>query len=311
MDLLLEVKICYARYPMELPDFQSVLNFFHNGNALFDQTNKIILLEDKVRDPYFQIRYQIDRIISKAVQKKSLQMYYQPIYDVKKKCFTHAEAFVRLVDEDYGIIMPDKFIHYAESSGSIHQIGDSVLDMVCRFISKDEYKSLGFERMAINLLPAQIIENDLCDKIDAVLAKYGLSPETVSFDITENKIVSSNQLRESNIQNISRKGISFSLDDYGDVFADFKSLIHLPIDIVKIDGSFVRGYKDERMKIVINSTINLLKKMDKKILMEGIENEDEAEYFISLGCDYLQGFYYGRPLPADLFLSVLKDGQNE
>lgn len=306
INFMIDFKICYLRCPEDLKDFDSVINFERNMLHILMETNSLIYLEEISDSRDFQIHHQIDHIIQKGISNNNFEMYYQPIYDIEKKQFVSAEALIRLKDDELGFISPAVFIPAAEKSGTIHQIGDFVLEDVISFISKNSIDYYGLEYIELNLSVAQCIESNLSEKILKLLEKYTVSPDQINLEITETSQNVNFEIIEKNINSLAQSGISFSLDDYGTGYSNILRITKLPLHIIKLDKSFVDDLERPGMKTIIKETIAMLKKMNKKILIEGVETYEDFDYFRAAGCDYVQGYYFSKPLNRDEFFRFLE-----
>ncbi len=306
INVMLDFKICFIRCPEDLKDYDSVLNFERNMLQILLESNTLIYLEEVSESKDFQIHHQIDHIIQKGIKNNSFEMFYQPIYDIEKKQFVSAEALIRLKDEELGFISPGVFIPAAEKTGTIHQIGDFVLEDVISFIAKNSIDYYGLEYIELNLSVAQCIENNLSEKILDLLQKYSVSPSQINLEITETSQNINFEIIEKNINLLAQNGISFSLDDYGTGYSNILRITKLPLHIIKLDKSFVDDLERPGMKTIIKETIDMLKKMNKKILIEGVETYEDFDYFRSAGCDYVQGYYFSKPLNRDEFFRFLE-----
>lgn len=298
--------ICITRCPEDAKDFNALMSF---GSDFYQKTSEprgVMLASELFRQEKFDMVNSIDSIIDRALEKGSFSVYYQPIYSVEKKRFTSAEALLRLIDEKYGFVPPDLFISAAEKSGAIHRIGDFVLDEVCGFIASDEFKKLGVDYIEINLSVAQCMKPDLADKVLQTLEKYGLSADKINLEITETAMSFGQTIMQNNLDRLSGAGVSFSLDDYGTGYSNMKRVVQLPLKIVKLDKSFVDELDNPKMWIVLRNTIKMLKDMDMEIVVEGIENQSMADRFSALSCDFIQGYFYSRPIPKDEYINFVR-----
>ena len=254
-----------------------------------------------------KVKSDMDMVISRGIKNRNFEMYYQPIYSIKEDKYVSAEALIRLNDEVYGFVSPALFIPAAEESGAIHEIGDYVIEDVCRFVGSEEFRDSGLEYVEINLSVAQCIESDLYEKIDSCMQKYGVRPDQINLEITETAVDYDPETTDRNIDKLAGSGIPFSLDDYGTGYSNIKRVVSLPLSIVKLDKTLVDEMDTPLMWIVISNTVRMLKRMGKKILVEGIEDKRSFMKFMDIGCDYIQGFYFSKPLPKDEFLKFLSD----
>lgn len=252
---------------------------------------------------------EILRLIDNAVKTQGFEVYYQPIYDVNSGKFHSAEALIRLKNESGNFISPEEFIPIAEKNGRIESIGAFVFREVCRFMRDTELASYGVRYVEINLSPEQCREMAITDQVISIMKEYGVQPSQLNLEITETaQMENGGMVRLGEIMSrLHKENLTFSLDDFGSGFAAINYLIRFPVDIVKIDKEILwHAMKDETSMIVLKSTIQMIKEIGRKIVVEGIETKEMAQLLIENGCDYLQGYYYSKPIPGDRYLEFLK-----
>lgn len=308
MDINLQVNLCVLRCPEDLNDFQSIFAF-SNEFEEYGKAGRVLYAEDMLKDGRYIIK-DLEGIIDNALDNQRLSVYYQPIYSVKEKRFASAEALLRLDDEEYGHISPELFIPVAEKNGVIHRIGTMVLEEVCRFIASEEFQELGLEYVEVNLSVAQCMRNNLAKEILQLLEKYKVRPDQINLEITETAAVNSQNIMIENIRTLSAAGIPFSLDDYGTGYSNIGRMVSLPLNIIKLDKSFTDLEKNPRMEIVVRNTVRMIKDMDMKVVVEGIETEELVKQFSEMECEYIQGYFYSKPLPREEFVRFLKQAAN-
>lgn len=309
MDINLQVNLCVLRCPEDLDDFQSIFAF-SNEFEEYGKAGKVLYAEDLLKDGRYIIK-DLEDIIDNALDNQRLSVYYQPIYSVEEQRFTSAEALLRLDDEEYGHISPELFIPVAEKNGVIHRIGTMVLEEVCRFIASDEFKELGMDYIEVNLSVAQCMRNNLAKEILQLMEKYHVSPSQINLEITETAAAHSQNIMSQNIHVLAAAGIPFSLDDFGIGYSNMRRVASLPLHIVKLDKTFTELDENPRMEIVVRNTIKMIKDMDMKIVVEGIETEKLVRRFSELKCEYIQGYYFSKPLPREEFVSFLRQASNK
>lgn len=308
----LETRICVIRYPEDVSNYEYLLYLSKTFYKILEPDTKPQWFRDYSSDRNFIIRNHIEQIVDRAINEKLFEIYYQPIYSVKKQKYTCAEALVRLNDPEYGVIPSALFIDYAERTNKIHIIGDFVLQKVCEFIASKEGRSLELESIEVNMSVTQCFETDLITKVRNLLDLYKISSNQLRFEITENAASFNPQIVEKNIKALNRMGINFSLDDYGTGFSNIKKLISLPFDVVKINKEFIDEIENTVSESLVDDMIHMLKSLGKQILIEGIESHERAELFVNLkceddiACDYLQGYYFSKPLPQSEFVKFMK-----
>ncbi|MCR4742127.1 MAG: EAL domain-containing protein [Treponema sp.] len=305
-NLRFDFLITLARCPQDFNNYEQVLNFSMKFDSIINKKNTITYYSKEALNRFFVIENNLDVIIKNAVIKNHFQMYYQPIYSIEKMRFNSAEALIRLIDDKYGFIPPGIFIPAAEDSGAIHKIGDYIFNEVFRFISSIDFEGLGLDYIELNLSVAQSIEPELPSKVLRLLNKYNIDPSKINIEITETSADEISGVSDKNIRELSESGVKFSLDDYGTGYSNLKRMTVLPFEIVKLDKVFVDEREKKDMEIVIDNTITMLKKLDKKVLIEGVETEEDLDTFVQAGCDYIQGYYFSCPLPEKDFLDFIK-----
>lgn len=217
---------------------------------------------------------------------------------------------LRLIDDEYGFISPEIFIPAAEKSGAIHKIGAFVLDEVCRFIASEEYKALNLDYIEINISVAQCMQSNLASEVLETLDKYNVKANQINLEITETAASDSQKIMNENLEKLNKAGISFSLDDFGTGYSNIKRIASLPLDIIKLDKSFTKLEGNPKLQIVLENTINMIKAMKMKIVVEGVETEELVKYFSQHECDYIQGYFYSKPIPREEFVSFIKTAMN-
>ena len=258
-------------------------------------------------------RYEkVDYAIQNAINKKSFMVYYQPIYSVNDGKFSGCEALIRLKDDELGFISPDEFIPIAEQNGKIIEVGRFVIEEVCRFIKEEKLEELGIEFVDVNLSVIQCMHPEIINDIDATLAKYGVSRKLVNLEITETASASSYAMLQSKLNELHTNGYTISLDDFGTGFATVEYLINYPFDLVKLDKGIVWAYmSDRKYAPILEHYMPMLHGIGVKIVAEGIENGEMEEKMTKLGCDYLQGYHYSRPISGEAFVEFLKKGMDD
>lgn len=311
MEARLHARICIVKTPQDISDEESLLNFAMTFHDKMPDENRVIALSKIATTKEFKIRNDMERIIKRGIEEHGFEMYYQPIYSVKDKKFVSAEALIRLKDSRFGFISPGLFIPEAEASGAIHDIGDFVIEDVCKFIGSTDFAKLGLEYIEINLSVAQLIETNLYEKVISAMVKYGVKPSQLNLEITETAADYDPSITDVNIERLSKAGLTFSLDDYGTGYSNISRVVSLPLDIVKLDKTLVDDMDKPLMWIVIKNTVQMLKRMNKKILVEGIEDERAFDRFVEIGCDYIQGFYFSKPLPVIDYINFVNKNNKE
>lgn len=309
MEINLITYVCVVRCPQDIKDVNLLLAF-ENDLCKKPYTKEVMYACDIYKKEYYDLMQVIDSIIEHALTNHKFSVYYQPIYSVEEKRFNSAEALLRLIDDEYGFISPEIFIPAAEKSGAIHKIGAFVLDEVCRFIASEEYKALNLDYIEINISVAQCMQSNLASEVLETLDKYNVKANQINLEITETAASDSQKIMNENLEKLNKAGISFSLDDFGTGYSNIKRIASLPLDIIKLDKSFTKLEGNPKLQIVLENTINMIKAMKMKIVVEGVETEELVKYFSQHECDYIQGYFYSKPIPREAFVSFIKTAMN-
>lgn len=307
IDITVNAVVCIADCPGDITDFKSLMAFGYDFHERVQYTGELLYASELFKQRNFRMMNEMDDIIRRGLQNKSFQVYYQPIYSVEKKRFVSAEALLRLIDDEYGFVPPNLFIPVAERDGSINKIGDIVLENVCRFIASERFTDLGLDYIEINLSVVQCMQRGLADNILSTLDKFNVSPNKINLEITETAANYNQAVFVDNMAKLIDAGISFSLDDFGTGYSNMERVASLPLKIVKLDKTFVDNSNKPKLHIFLKGTIKMLKDMDMEIVVEGIETEQMVETFSDLNCDYIQGYFYSKPIPENDFVNFIKD----
>ncbi len=300
---------CVFNMPEDAADYHSIQAVADNLEKLVPSTNKVYHVADMDSDFGFTFFSEIETIIDRAIKFKEFEVYYQPMYSSSQKRINSAEALLRLKDPKYGWINPEVIINVAEKNGSIHQLGKLVYEDVCRFVSSETFEKIGLDHVEVNLSVEQFKDRKLCDKLVRMINNYNIAPGKINFEITETAMTDSWEEVKQQIDALRECGFSLSLDDFGQKNSDLRRLSSLLFGIVKLDMEVVREMANRKGKIVLESIVGMLKNMDIHIVAEGVETREMAESLLGIGCDYLQGYYFSKPLPKEKFVEyVIKEG---
>lgn len=282
-----------------------------------DKANKegdygVVLLDNSFKEEY-QFTKNIEVFLNEAIDKKLFYMVYQPIYSTKENKFTMLEALVRLKHPVYGFVSPDIFIKSAERQGLISDITDLVLDMVSDFISKNNIRKLGIENVKINLSAMDLMDGELSNRIEKIFTKKNVDPEIVGFEITETVATTFNNEASKFFKYVDEKGLKLSIDDFGSGYANLSNVMKINFDVLKMDRSMLLAINDTKEgKDIYKNIAKLFQKLGKKIVSEGAETSEEVTMLTKWGIDYIQGFYYSKPLEDKQLLTLLtKEGKHK
>ncbi len=307
VEIPVAVDICVIKCPEDFEKVDDILQCTeYLSKEEHEPGNRIVYAKD-ASSGYGKRRNDIRKAIHRAIKNESFKVYYQPIYSTKTDSILSAEALVRLIDEDMGFIPPDEFIPIAESDGSIVKIGNFVLESVCKFMMENDLHEKGIEFIEINVSMVECMKRDMVDRVEGIMKKYGLRPSQINLEVTETAATNSADMLNCNMQNLVEKGIAFSLDDYGSGYSNINYIINLPFHLIKMDKNIVwSAFTNKKAGTVLESSVSMIQKLDLKIVAEGVETKEQMERLKEMGCEYLQGYYFSKPLPGNEFLEYIE-----
>lgn len=240
--------------------------------------------------------------LHRALDNQELELYYQPKIDAKEGLVVGAEALLRWNHPTLGRITADKFITTAEDSGLIKPIGNWVLHQACKQAVVWHSKGLKDLSIGVNISGFQFKQSDLFHNITKALFDTSLDPQYLELELTEKILVENIKTNIQRLHLIKKLGIQITLDDFGTGYASLGYLQQFPFDLVKIDSCFIRDIDRKNVNAVITENIiRMAHQLGLKVVAEGVETEAELQYLKQYQCNYIQGFYYSRPLDADKF----------
>jgi diguanylate cyclase (GGDEF)-like protein len=250
---------------------------------------------------------EIEARLRGAIEREELELHYQPILDAKTGEVVAAEALLRWIDGERGLISPDVFIPIAEESGQIVPLGRWVFETACR--QAKAWREAGERpiRIGVNVSGHQIREPGMLEMVQHALDETGVSPEQMELEITESTIMQDDALTVQTLRALKRMGIGLALDDFGTGYSSLSYLRRFTIDRVKIDRSFVRELTENADDAALTSAIIAMAHgLRLKVVAEGVETTRHALFLAQRGCDELQGYLFGRPSRADEFADLLR-----
>ncbi|MBO0369403.1 EAL domain-containing protein [Pseudomonas putida] len=263
------------------------------------------------------VRVALENELRRAIERNELSLCYQPKLSLKTQNLVGAEALIRWNHPTFGDVSPEHFIHLAEENGTILQLGDWVLEQACRQMHQWQKRYQPFGPLSINLAGAQMRQPHLAKRIEQLLKTYQLKAGDLQLEITENFIMSQAEEALSVLHQLKQLGVQLAIDDFGTGYSSLSYLKRLPLDILKIDQSFIRGLPDDPHDAAITRAIIALgRSMQLTIIAEGVENQAQQHFLAAEGCEQIQGYIVSLPLPPEEFaagflrlaLSDLSDG---
>ncbi len=249
-------------------------------------------------------RLGIENDLRYAVERNELQLYYQPKVSAKGRVLLGAEALVRWLHPEQGLVSPARFIPIAEESGLILPIGQWIIEEACRQHAEWRDQGLGEIPLSINLSAAQLRDTALIGTLQSAFETWAINPMKIELELTESLLMEQISSTINILHSLKQLGVSLSIDDFGTGYSSLNYLHRFPIDKLKIDQCFVRDMRVDPDDLAITrAIIGLGHTLGLQVVAEGVEHEEEAGMLAAAGCDELQGYLFSRPLPASDFIS--------
>lgn len=269
-----------------------------NKIAFFDvELNNQRIWERKVEDD-----------LDRALTNKEFQVYLQAKIQTKKETLAGAEALVRWIHPEDGFIPPNKFIPILEKNGFITKLDDYMLEEVAALQAKWIAQGRKIVPISVNVSRAHFTRSDLAEHIAAIVDKYHVPHDVIELELTESAFFDDKKLLLDTVKKLRDSGFCVSMDDFGAGYSSLNSLKEMHIDVLKIDADFFRGVDEqERGQLIVSEVIDLAKKLDMKIVAEGIESREQVDFLTEQECDLIQGYFFAKPMPAEEFAQKYRE----
>jgi len=306
-EVIVTTSIGISIYPLDTRDIQTL---FSNADVAMYHAkglgkNTYQFFSDGLNKQAAE-RLKLETGLRKALERNELFIVYQPKLDLSSGRVFGMEALLRWQHPEMGMIPPDKFIPLAEEIREIDRIGRWVLEQVC--IQTKKWLDEGLNLIAsVNISPLQFLNDDLQFSIDNIIRETGLSSENLELEITESALMEEPERTREILNGLSQLGLSFSIDDFGTGYSSLSYLKQFPVNVLKIDRSFIRDLvTDEDDRAIATSVIALARSMKLEVIAEGVETIEQQDLLKELGCHHIQGYYLSRPLEADKFEEFIR-----
>lgn len=244
----------------------------------------------------------LENDLRQAIERHELELYYQPQIEMKGQKIIGAEALIRWNHPVLGTVSPARFIPIAEESGLINDIGDWVLAEGCRQMSEWHKTGIKLHHLAINVAALQLSRGGLVSRLGGLLNEHKLDSQQIELEVTEGFVMDRSERSISQLRALRELGVTLAIDDFGTGYSSLSYLKDLPMNKLKIDQSFVRGLPSDSSDAALSKTIiELATGLGMEVIAEGVETEEQADFLISKGCYYAQGYLYSKPLPIEDF----------
>lgn len=297
-------RVDYPQRVHTLDEFNAHLTYFQKMHRM--RFGVVAPEELEVKDKIRQ--QQVERAIQLGLKNHCFEVYYQPICTTKDQRFVSAEALIRLTDPELGPISPAEFIPISEKNGTIIQIGYFVLEEVCKFIAEHDMEALGIEYIELNLSAIQCLQRDFMEHIDEILQRHHIESRYICFEITETASNCAPAIFTENLNALTKRGHVLALDDFGTGYGNLQRLVTSSFGIIKFDRDMIQQTcAEERLQVPFTKMQSMIHSMDAKVVAEGVETKEQYEILKAAGCDYIQGYYFSKPVPKLEYIEFLKE----
>ncbi|GAX88248.1 conserved hypothetical protein [Lebetimonas natsushimae] len=249
----------------------------------------------------------LEKELKEAIENNEYEMYYQPIVDVDKNIIWGAEALLRWNSKKRGLVSPGRFIPILEESGLINEVGDVIIEKVLKDIKEFENKDINFI-ISMNVSGIQLLSQNIALKLLDRIKELNIKKDKIIVEITESVLMENIDFILPQIELLKKEGIKIEIDDFGTGYSSLAYLKKLPISALKIDMTFVKDIlKDEEDEQIVKAIISMAKSLNKKTIAEGAETKEIVDELKKLGVDYIQGYYFAKPMPKEKLKNFLEN----
>lgn len=306
LELEMDCSIGVALYPDHGADADTLIRCADIAVNASDSAGEVVVYHDTL-DDYSPARLTLAAELRKAIQEGALSVLYQPQADIGSGRIRSCEALVRWHHPELGLLTPDKFIPLAERTGLIRDLTTYVIRTAlaqCR-----EWRERGIELgVAVNISGQDLLDTELPTRVHQLLAEIGVEPNRLELEITENTVLTDPARARAVLERLTELGVRVAIDDFGSGNSSLGYLKRLPVEILKIDKSFVLGMKqDPDNGVIVRSTIDLGHNLGLRVVAEGVEDESAWNALAELGCDIAQGYLLGKPSPPEAIEQLVRE----
>jgi len=295
-------------YPLDADDTQTLIKKADTAmyHAKDQGKNNFQFFTEELNQRLTQ-RVDLEKSLRKAIKNGNFELYYQPQIPTNKDSIFGLEALIRWIHPEKGIISPADFIPIAEETGLIIPLGEWILKTACQQLQQWRNQGLENLKVSVNLSAIQFNDKDLLKQIKTALTESSLPPQYLVCELTESMMMENIEAHIQVLESIKKLGIQISIDDFGTGYSSLSYLKRFPIDELKIDKSFVDDIEfSHDDKNIVRSIITLGHNLGLEIVAEGVETEAQLNFLQENNCNYIQGYYFSKPLPTQDVFSFIK-----
>lgn len=301
------LQLSYGVYMTEEKDME--IRRMEDRSAMARRTAKsgvasnIVFYKEQFKDSLYNIKF-IEENLQRAIDEQQLSMYLQPKYSISKNEIIGAEALVRWINPERGMIYPDQFIPIIEENGSIVKVDHYIWDRACRFIRKCIDEKAGSCPVSVNVSRVHFRGGSCVEILSDMIRSYDIPINLLELEITE---TADNFEISRQTALLKDSGFTLLMDDFGSGYSSLNVLLESPFDVIKLDKRFIENMMTSgKGRSILENVLHMASKLDITVLAEGVETMEQTELLRSIGCDQVQGYYYAKPMPEDDFFRLLK-----
>ena len=262
----------------------------------------ILFYKEQFKDSLYNRKF-IEENMQTAIVQRQFMMYLQPKYSITKNEIIGAEALVRWRHPQRGIIYPNQFIPVIEENGFIQKVDYYIWEEACRFIRKCMDAGLGDCPVSVNVSRIHLKDDACIQVLSDMIKRYDIPRKLLELEITET--IDDQQVSRKALQ-LKEEGYTLLMDDFGSGYSSLNILLETPFDVIKLDKKFIENMMiSEKGKLILEQVVLMADKLELSLLAEGVETKEQVELLENIGCDYVQGYYYARPMPEEEFFELL------
>ena len=255
-----------------------------------------------------QRRSGLKTLLHQTLEDENFLLDYQPKVDIETGEYKRLEVFLRMNDPERGLVHPAEFLPLAEEDGLIVPIGDWVMQSVCEQIKAWRREGIPLVPFSINLSEVQLLQGRLAEKIEGCINKFGLEPDLFEFEIPEGALLQTSAQAYKNLMELHELGSKLALDNFGTGLSSLNNLARVPLSTLNIAPQLIQGFSVEINATITTTVIGIGKSLKLKTVAKGIETIEQRRFLEHSGCDWVQGYLFGRPLPAEKLKPILRKG---
>ena len=274
----------------------SIRGQYNQFFAVYDESLRNQLLREKA----------ITDAMQEALDQGQFTVYYQPKYSLSEECLAGAEALVRWIHPEWGVISPGEFIPLFEKNGFIPKLDQYVWEQVCAQLQRWRETGRPVLPVSVNISRADMYQGDVAQILSQLTARYGIKPKYLHLEVTESAYAENTRTITATVGKLRAMGFIVEMDDFGSGYSSLNMLSQMELDVLKLDRSFIVNETSKSKELsILNDVVSMAHRMRLAVVAEGVESRSQLERLRAVGCDYVQGFYFARPMPAGEYEELL------